>query len=311
MRSTMTAMTAALFVGAAFLAGCARSGSAPVPPAPALQEASDPPASHAMPTSPSSLHDGAYAMTFHLGGQLRPGEATRLAYTPKTREGELVEDLEVSHDKLSHLIVVSRDLGFFEHVHPERQADGSFAMDYAFPASGDYVLFADFLPEGAGRAQVFAHPVHVPGPEPRPHPLGPTSTEATEAGLVAHLAAPVPLMAGQDVTLAFHLSDARGDVRDIEQFLGAGGHVVVIPEGAGDFLHVHPVVGEGHAGHGPTAPGHAAHAPPAHGEEQPHTYGPLLRFATAFPRPGRYKLWLQVQRAGRVHALPFVLDVSA
>ncbi len=296
MRPSLHSITGALLAGAALVSGCAPDEAAPGAAA----------HDHATPAEPTALSNDAFAMTFALDPAPTSGRPTRLSYTPLTAEGTSVTDLVLAHEKLSHLVVVSRDLARFDHVHPERQPDGSFAMPYTFPVGGEYVLFADFLPAGADGAQVFAHPVRVGGETPAGRPLGPPTTEAAEGGLTARLAT-TELRADQDVVLTFRLADADGDVRDVQPYLGAAGHVVVIPEGAGDFLHVHPVEDAGGHLHGATA----SADPGAHGDHRPSAaYGPVVRFATTFPAAGRYKLWLQVQRAGRVHTLPFVLDVA-
>jgi hypothetical protein len=39
--------------------------------------------------------------------------------------------------------------------------------------------------------------------------------------------------------------------------------------------------------------------------------GPVLTFGPVFPAPGRYKLWLQFQRKGKVVTAPFVIEVPA
>jgi len=46
-----------------------------------------------------------------------------------------------------------------------------------------------------------------------------------------------------------------------------------------------------------------------HGHPADDARGPTLSFAPILPRPGRYKLWLQVQRAGHVATAAFVVDV--
>src|SRR5689334_22003788 len=53
---------------------------------------------------------------------LRPGESSRLFFrieNPQTAQP--VQDFEMVHEKLYHLFVVSEDLGFFLHTHPEPQ----------------------------------------------------------------------------------------------------------------------------------------------------------------------------------------------
>src|SRR2546428_45035 len=79
------------------------------------------------PVSSRSLHEAKYTMSLE-----RIGHTLRL--TPQlTGTGEAVRDLLVVHEHLLHLIIVSEDLSFFDHVHPVRRDDGSFTIDYPFP----------------------------------------------------------------------------------------------------------------------------------------------------------------------------------
>jgi hypothetical protein len=60
-------------------------------------------------------------------GSLAVGQPATLSFTPKVA-GKESEDvaLDLQHEKKIHLIVVSDDLSYFEHIHPEYQADGSY-----------------------------------------------------------------------------------------------------------------------------------------------------------------------------------------
>src|SRR5262249_52911328 len=114
----------------------------------------------------ATLHDGPYDMTLSaepIGDAEKPS-SRQLRFT-LFREGRLFRGLIVTHEHLLHLIVVSADLSFFDHVHPVLQPDGSFVLDYEFPGPGRYLLFADVTPRG-DRNQVFRFPVTVGVEEP-------------------------------------------------------------------------------------------------------------------------------------------------
>ena len=76
-----------------------------------------------------------------------------LSFTPKVKgsKTELVP-LDVVHEKKIHLIIVSDDLFYFAHVHPEYQADGSYTWQHTFPEGGSYFLYADYKPTGGNPA---------------------------------------------------------------------------------------------------------------------------------------------------------------
>lgn len=117
------------------------------------------------------------------------------------------------------------------------------------------------------------------------------------------LAADQPLRAGVDLTLSLKLSDAATGqpVADLDPYLGAWAHVVVLSRDGADFLHAHPLEDAG--------PGFSEGFPHAHAaisSPSPAT----IRTVTGFRRAGLYKLWVQARRRGQVIAVPFVLDVA-
>ena len=63
---------------------------------------------------------------------------------------------------------------------PDLGSDGKFTLEYTFPTGGEYHLFADVAPKGAG-SQILMHPIRVNGvalqapllrSSPRPWPIG-------------------------------------------------------------------------------------------------------------------------------------------
>ena len=71
-------------------------------------------------------------------------------------EGQPVEKFSVVHEKLFHAFIVSRDLKFFVHGHPNWR-DGGFAY-VTLPKTGMYRILSDFYPE-ASMPQLVARPL--------------------------------------------------------------------------------------------------------------------------------------------------------
>ena len=91
----------------------------------------------------------------------RPGEPVTLHFriaSPK---------LQLIHEKLLRLFVVSRDLTVFRHEHPELMPDGSFVHRIVLPEGGMYRLLCDFYPEG-GTPQMAAKTLFLTGPDQGP-----------------------------------------------------------------------------------------------------------------------------------------------
>ncbi|WP_309248930.1 hypothetical protein [Paenibacillus sp. MZ04-78.2] len=92
--------------------------------------------------------------------------------------------------------------------------------------------------------------------------------------------------AEDEVTLTFTIVDAqtKEEIGNLEQYLGAVGHVVILSDDAEQYLHVHPV------------------------DEK--ATGPKAEFMTSFPKSGTYKIWGQFQHQGKVFTVPFVVDIK-
>jgi len=212
----------------------------------------------------------------------RPAE---LVIRLKDRSGKPIDDLQTNHEKLMHLIAVSEDLEQFQHLHPEYEGEGVFRIALSFPTGGKYKLYADFLPAGHRELTRTAEVEVDGGAEETAAELSPShSLSESMNGVVITLSAG-HLMAGMPSTLTYTFRDKKSGhpVRDLEPYLGAVGHVIAIGEGAGTYLHVHPMNAE--------------------------TAGPQAVFSATFPKSGMYKIWGQFQRGGELMTVPFVLRI--
>ena len=71
----------------------------------------------------------------------KANEEVTLSMTPKKKDNDKEPvALDVEHTKKIHLIVVSEDLSWFNHIHPELNADGSYSVKEKFPFAGKYTL---------------------------------------------------------------------------------------------------------------------------------------------------------------------------
>jgi hypothetical protein len=198
----------------------------------------------------------------------------QLSFRITGRDGADVPVYDVTHERELHLVVVRRDGTGFQHLHPERTADGAWTTPLALDRPGAYRAYADFAPAGEP-ARTLATDLLVPGPfDPAPWPAAaPTATvNGLTVALSGHLAA------GEESTLSF---DVTRDGRPValERYLGAAGHLVVLREGDLGYLHVH-----------------------ADGDE--------LVFATTAPTPGRYRAYLQLQVDDVVHTVEMTLEAE-
>ncbi|MBI2755964.1 MAG: copper-translocating P-type ATPase [Chloroflexi bacterium] len=234
-----------------------------------------------------------------LPQSVRAGASVPLQYTLTTAQGQPLQGLRVSSEKLMHLIVVSTDLARFQHVHPE-QVPGQpnvFRVDLAFPTGGDYVLYDEFQ-VADGRDVVQRTDVRVEGTAPAPAVLAEDRTPKTPANAGARVAlwGARTVKAGQNTQLTFRVEDAlTGEpVRDLQPFLGAPAHAVIASQDTQTFAHVHGAqVGPETAANGASADNTMAGMTGMGETAAQGPFGPEITFNYTFPTPGLYKVWGQ------------------
>jgi hypothetical protein len=157
------------------------------------------------------------------------------------------------------------------------------------------MLYSDFFPQG-GAPQVIATPVVTAGFEGDVQASLPTlqpdsSWIKTANGVQAQLRIePRQVVAGEDLDLPIHFDDAAtgAPVTDLQRYLGAFGHALILSEDMVDYIHAHPE--EQLEGTTVTSGG-----------------GPDVVFHALFPKPGRYRIWLQFQRHDTLATVVFTL----
>ena len=260
-----------------------------------------------------TVADSKYSVDVEPTGHIEPGVSTAMRFRIKDRSGAVVKRLEVVHERALHLMVVSEDLSWYAHEHPVVQDDGSLALRLTFPSPGEYVLFHDFSPSGAGE-QVVPVTVHVEGAPPQPVPLVVDSESSKVVdGYSVRLKTAGPIRVGREVVLSYNILRHRQPVTDLEPYLGAMGHLAVVSENLEHFVHSHPL-GQEHGGgghhedeeHG--SRGHDEHG--EHGGLVVGWKGSVVSFHAQFPEAGLYKAWAQFKHRGRIITVPFVIDVE-
>ena len=252
-------------------------------------------------------------------GEATGGRTLRLALLDPGVDDRSSGDLIPDHGKLMHAFLVAEpSRAAFAHIHPVRREAEAF--DLAVPAlpGGRYAVFADIVHED-GLAETLTSAVELPAPAeaaPAGDPddswhQGAGSGEASQLladGSTLSWEREAPLRAGVLQSLRFSLRAPDGTPGVLEPYMGMNGHAAILRDDASVFTHVHPVGTVSMAAQEAFARrlgaeaemDHSAHAAPAS----------TLSFPYAFPRPGRYNVWVQVKRAGRVLTAAFLVDVA-
>ena len=214
------------------------------------------------------------------------GEPAVLRIALRDPKGAPVVDLERVHERVLRLFVTSTDLSWFASADPTAQSDGSFSVPITFPAGGRYTLFHEFTPARVGR-QVVAVDLDVVGAPAASVPLVPDASRVADVdGLAITFDTGGPLVARRESRLTFALAQAGRPVRDVEPFLGARAHLVLISE---DRKHL---------------------VPNRLIAETPDAAAESFSFGCRFPAAGTYKARAEFRRQGRLVTASFVLHVQ-
>lgn len=185
----------------------------------------------------------------------------------------VVLEYEVRHEKELHLIAVRRDFGDYRHLHPQFAGTGGWLVPDLSLSPGGWRLYADFQPKD-GEPTVSHDDIVVPGTA-KPVPETPESQTATVDGYQVVITADGP-------RLEFQVS-RRDALINLEPYLGAYGHLVVLRETDLKYLHVHP-------------------------EKSSPTEA--IPFDVEVPTAGRYHLYLDFKVDDVVRTAHFVLDLD-
>ncbi|WP_456277002.1 hypothetical protein [Bacillus sp. AK128] len=191
-------------------------------------------------------------------------------------EDQPVEELEINHEKLLHLIIVDEHLDQYYHLHPEEEEPGVYMVQHELE-QGNYKAFVDIKPKGlAYVVEPLEFTIDETG---EGHHHGSLEVDQEMEKTINGVTAKIELSsmkANEDITITYTFPN---DI-ELQPYLGALGHVVILNETATNYIHVHPL---------------------NHDE---------TRFETMFPEPGIYKVWGEFQIDGEVHIYPFTLSIE-
>ena len=218
---------------------------------------------------------------------IAPKTPVKLSIDVQDSAGKAIANFDTFQQKLMHLIVVSDNLQFFSHLHPTYKGNGSFEVEANFPQSGSYTLFSDYKPSGQ-KEQVSVMKKQVAG-DNLPAAAIDFNYTKTFGDTKANLAFSQPkVKAGEEVTLIFNLQQKSSDrpVTDLQPYLGERGHLVILKQSSpltkADYIHAHAM------------------------KNSPEGQ---VQFMTSFPQPGKYKLWGQFNRNGKIVIADFWVNV--
>jgi hypothetical protein len=233
------------------------------------------------------------------------------------------DDLLPDHGHLMHLYMIGMPaMDRVWHLHPELTDGSTFVQQLPDVPAGRYDLFADVVHED-GLGETATATVDLPeihGQSPRGDDAGaevPALSEADYNRNVTTLSdgyqlvwdrPPSGVRARKPYEFRFHLLDAQGRPADqMELYMGMLGHAAFVATDGSVFAHVHPSGSVPMPALGLAQPDnpHAMHlarpsgSPPAE-----------VSFPYGFPKPGSYRIFVQMKRAGRIETGAFSTHVE-
>ncbi|MFB7195268.1 hypothetical protein ACFC1L_12925 [Streptomyces sp. NPDC056210] len=210
------------------------------------------------------------------------GERSELSFAiTKDDTGRKVTAYRTEHGKQLHLIVASRDLTVYRHLHPARAADGTWRTPVELPKAGGYRVFADFTPRTEKEGLTLGADLSVAG-KYAPGDL-PAASRTADAGDGYEVRLGGGLGAGAASELTLSVARNGKPVTDLQPYLGSYGHLVALRSGDLAYLHVHPNKG------GP---------------------GPEVSFTATAPSNGTYRLFLDFKHDGTVRTAEFTVHAG-
>jgi hypothetical protein len=242
------------------------------------------------------------------------------------------DDFVPDHGHLMHLFMVREpQLDAVAHLHPLNPRAGTFVQSVPPLGGGAYRIFGDVV-HATGLDETVTARVDLPG---APRDAAPAEGLVADrfdrddavafihhaatadapryafddgSGSLRWVSAQSPV-AGVATELEFVVDGPDGKPVDaIQAYMGMAAHAMVVARDLSVFAHVHPT---GSVPMAALALVEGVAAPIDHTHHAGMTFGPTVSVPYAFPRPGDYRVFVQIKRDGRVQTGAFDVTVTA
>ena len=228
------------------------------------------------------------------------------------------------HGHLMHLFLLrTPDMDRFYHLHPEPQPDGSFSMTLPPLNAGHYRVFADIV-RRSGFPETMTTMIDLPDIAGQPVTGDDSSSDAAafhapvqNTTVTASLPDGSRMVWERDSTSSsiakltmfrFHVEDSTGKpVSDLEPYMGMMGHAEFVNSDQSVFAHVHPAGSVSMAALELMQPNSGGTM--QHGAHDMNAMPAMVSFPFGFPKPGSYRLFVQIKRHGQVETGVFDTQV--
>jgi hypothetical protein len=215
------------------------------------------------------------------------------------------------HEKPIHLYIVSEDLSQFFHQYPEKNAEGIYKDSFTFPNGGKYKLYVNLKPKNALKI-VESYELMVSGDVRGNVEINQDDKlEKTVEDLRVTMRSDGDLVSNRDMMLTFQAFDSinKKPVTDLQNYLGAKAHFVVISKDLKDFVYIDPKSNENvkteevkqdDKGLDKQIDEKLA------GKDSESIISAIVNF----PKSGIYKLFASFKRNDKIIVVPFIFEVK-
>jgi hypothetical protein len=230
-----------------------------------------------------------------------------------------LDDLIPDHGHIMHLFLVRMpDMQSFWHLHPEQTGEGQFVAHLPILPAGHYQIYADVV-HNTGFPETQVGTIDLPAVSGAPLLGDDSGSPSLAAGNdVAQLSDGYrmvwerdkqPVKASQPIWFRFRVEDKDGKPADLEDYMGMAGHAAFISADGKIFAHVHPAGSVSMAAVALAENQDAAQKPGMMSMHMNAVPG-QVSFPYGFPRPGDYRIFVQVKRNGHVETGEFLANAE-
>ena len=248
----------------------------------------------------------------------------------KTQEATYLSDLIPDHGHLVHLFLIRvTAMDLFLHLHPVVASNGELDAELPTMPAGRYQIFADVVHQSGFPATMLGELdlSDISGPSlggddcewsgaPLSTAMDTTESPLPDGGRIVWERPQTPVKAGVPASFRFRVEDPNGNpASDLQPYMGMAGHAEFVRSDLSTFAHLHPAGSVSMAAVGLAQASLLGNlvqeqnaAPAAMAMAMP--LSPEISFPYGFPRPGKYRIFVQIKRAGRIETGVFDAHVN-
>lgn len=227
-----------------------------------------------------AIADNGYVL-WPAANRFTVGETSDFRFTIFTVDRAPVTDFGLVDGQRMQMVLVRRDMTEYQYLTPTMKPDGTWAVPVRLDEPGSYRAFATFRPGNLAEPVTLGVDLESPGEvEPAAVPQPREIVDVDEYTVMLN----GNVIAGGVSRLYATVLEGEESVTDLDPYLGARGHLVMLREGDLGYLRVRPV---------PSS-----------------KTGPTMSFEASVPTPGYYRIFLDFQHRGELRTAEFTVLAS-